>query len=794
MFHTTKNQMVMIKYFSILVLLCYWSLGAYAQNSAVDSLETLLSQHPAKDTTRVNLLNEAAYNYRSVDIEKLLNYTNEANELSDKLKFKKGKSESLRLMGIYYLLKSDNKLASDYFQQAITLAESIDNQQQIAKILNNIGVLYLRQSDFATAIENFDKALKIYEKIDDKIGIASACNNIGIIYYQQGNYIKTLEYYQKSLDIAEALGDKSQIATTCNNIGSIYETQGFYPKALEYFHKSLKMREEQSDKAGVSGTFNNIGNIFTKQGDFAKALEYYNKALIIKQELGDKVEIALSYNNIGTAYNFLQNHAKALEFYNKSLQIKEEIGDKQGITVSYYNIGKIYLAQNNYSEALTYFEKSLNLATEINSQSYIAFNNIELSNTYFYLKNYKKAILLGEKGYKMATVVGERELIKNAAEILSKTYSQMGDFKKAYYYHVEYKNLSDSIANKENTKKIVGMEYTYKFEKEKQAIELEQQRKEVIRKAEKRQQRIVLLSFVVGFGLMLALAILAFRSYLHKRNTNRILSKQKAEIIAQAEELKTTNDKLIELSDFKEGMTGMIVHDLKNPLNSILGSENIDRIKQAGKQMLTMVMNILDVQKFEDAKMKLNFENYSAYAIAQNAYSQVEMLLKEKNISFENKILAQIGVQTETEILERVFVNLMSNATKYTPNNGKISVGSEKCIVNSENFVKIFVSDTGQGIPADKIHLVFERFGQIEAKKSGGIRSTGLGLTFCKLAVEAHGGEIGVESQLGEGTTFWFTIPLGKELEQKRWSKPLTTPKEHPHINCQKKSSKRYCL
>ncbi|TAD95165.1 MAG: hypothetical protein EAZ97_15950 [Bacteroidetes bacterium] len=256
---------------------------------------------------------------------------------------------------------------------------------------------------------------------------------------------------------------------------------------------------------------------------------------------------------------------------------------------------------------------------------------------------------------------------------------------------------------------------------------------------------------------------------------NTTLEHQKEEIQAQAEELKTTNQKLVELDNFKEGMTGMIVHDLKNPLGSILASNDLERVKQSGKQMLNMVMNILDVQKFEDAKMVLDLQNHSAYNLVQNAHDQVALLIKEKNISFENQIDPQIGIQTESEILERVFVNLLTNAIKYTPNNGKITINQELGFINDElntqklisnsSFLMLKVSDSGQGIPADKLDLVFEKFGQVKATNSGGIRSTGLGLTFCKMAIEAHGGQIGVESELGEGTTFWFTVPKGLQLE-----------------------------
>ncbi|RLD84535.1 MAG: hypothetical protein DRJ10_00930, partial [Bacteroidetes bacterium] len=106
-------------------------------------------------------------------------------------------------------------------------------------------------------------------------------------------------------------------------------------------------------------------------------------------------------------------------------------------------------------------------------------------------------------------------------------------------------------------------------------------------------------------------------------------------------------------------------------------------------------------------------------------------------------------------------------AIKFTPNNGKIVIRTD-VPQGASQYTKITISDTGQGIPQDQIHRIFEKFGQISAKKSGKVHSTGLGLTFCKMAVEAHGGEIGVESELENlpvgkagGTTFWFTLPIG---------------------------------
>lgn len=253
---------------------------------------------------------------------------------------------------------------------------------------------------------------------------------------------------------------------------------------------------------------------------------------------------------------------------------------------------------------------------------------------------------------------------------------------------------------------------------------------------------------------------------------NEELNQQKEEIQTQAEDLKSTNDKLLELDHFKEGMTGMIVHDLKNPLNLIINTpktfsveKQLSITKQSGKQMLNMVMNILDVSKYEESEMIVDKSNYSLYKLSQNAIDEVNFLSDKKSIIIENEISTQTGVQADKEIVERVFVNILTNAIKYTPNNGKISLQSTIDDKNNE-YVKISICDTGQGIPKDKLNSVFDKFGQVAAKKSGNVRSTGLGLTFCKMAVEAHNGKISVESELEKGTNFIFTLPTGESFEK----------------------------
>lgn len=234
--------------------------------------------------------------------------------------------------------------------------------------------------------------------------------------------------------------------------------------------------------------------------------------------------------------------------------------------------------------------------------------------------------------------------------------------------------------------------------------------------------------------------------------------KQKTELEQQAKQLIETNSKLRELNSFKESLTQMIVHDLKTPLNVVLNFTTDDRVKFAGMQMLNLVQNLLDVQRYEHSKMNIKLQELSLNQMIHSAIYQLSFLIKEKNILLKFEQHKDYSIFADEEIMNRVFVNLLSNALKFTPTSKKVTIKLQEEASN----VQVLVSDSGPGIPEDQRDLIFEKFGQFIVKKAGNLGSTGLGLTFCKMAIEAHEGTIDFDSELGKGTTFICSIPLNK--------------------------------
>jgi len=243
-------------------------------------------------------------------------------------------------------------------------------------------------------------------------------------------------------------------------------------------------------------------------------------------------------------------------------------------------------------------------------------------------------------------------------------------------------------------------------------------------------------------------------------------------------ELKVSNNRLIELNVYKESMTAMIVHDFKNLLNTVIAfsetqpsTRRLQSINSAGRYMHNLVMNILDVQKFESVKVKLAMGENSVEKVVNEAIEQLHFLIEQKTINTTFKHTEELHTSFDYGLILRVLVNILSNAIKYVDLNGNIEIRA----LRKDHHILLSIKDDGIGITADKIGLVFEKYTQFNTDLSGALRSTGLGLAFCKMAVEAHNGTIGVESEPNKGSDFFFTLPLLNSSNGYHHKKEITT-------------------
>jgi PAS domain S-box-containing protein len=243
--------------------------------------------------------------------------------------------------------------------------------------------------------------------------------------------------------------------------------------------------------------------------------------------------------------------------------------------------------------------------------------------------------------------------------------------------------------------------------------------------------------------------------------------KTEKEMEIQRHHLQESYEQLRQLEVARDNLLNMIVHDMRSRLVLLMvGLEFLEKHEthnitdtnrgvlrkglSTARDLGQMVNSLLDVSKMESGKMKLTLKQCDLTEIAREVASSYELQRERRRFSIDAPP-APVNAVCDEDLVLRIVQNLFSNALKHTPIDGTITVRIQSLTGGQ----KVIVEDTGRGIDAYHLPKIFDRFYQVETLPG----STGIGLTFCKLAVEMHGGRIGVESTIGKGSRFWFTLP-----------------------------------
>lgn len=267
---------------------------------------------------------------------------------------------------------------------------------------------------------------------------------------------------------------------------------------------------------------------------------------------------------------------------------------------------------------------------------------------------------------------------------------------------------------------------------------------------------------------------LLLSTYYNAINKNKELEEKNEELKRLHKELKKNNIQLQQLDKEKNHLLGIAAHDLRSPLSNISGYLDLleytlpeNTVKQQAeifktlnlmtRYMLDLISDVLDYSKIASGKLEINRDNFDLIEFMEQAIMLNNILGEKKNIKihadyqFDNLIIF-----ADRNKMKQVMDNLLSNTLKYSDPNTHVHVN----IVLENDQVRVSVKDQGKGIPANEIGSLFQPFKTTSVKSTGGETSTGLGLVSVKKIIETHGGEIWVESEVGTGSVFSFTLPI----------------------------------
>ncbi|MCP4699793.1 MAG: response regulator [Gammaproteobacteria bacterium] len=245
-----------------------------------------------------------------------------------------------------------------------------------------------------------------------------------------------------------------------------------------------------------------------------------------------------------------------------------------------------------------------------------------------------------------------------------------------------------------------------------------------------------------------------------------------------------TNLRLEHANRAKAGFLASMSHELRTPLNSILGFSEVleaqyfghlnekqlgyvHHIANSGKHLLSLINDLLDTAKIDAGAMEMALEPTEAEEFIRTVLGMLKLQFRKKRLKVETVFDLDLPVfAADIRKCKQIMLNLLSNAIKYTSEGGRISVCTEQ---KGDKTLRTTVSDTGIGIAPKDLDRIFSEFRQADQVRDEAMGGTGIGLALTRRLVELHGGEIGVESKLGEGSSFWFTLPLKKFPSSEAW-------------------------
>lgn len=383
---------------------------------------------------------------------------------------------------------------------------------------------------YKRSLERNDSLYKFYR--------ACAINNIGY----ESQYIKNdleaaKKSYHESYEIFREIKNHSGLGVEINNLAYIYQHEGNIQKSVELYTEAGKLFEKQNQPLGLTSIYINLGDIYFNNDELEKAEEFFNKALTYAVKTDQKLVIANVYNQLGTTANKKKEFDKAISYYERALNIYEKDNNYNKRALVCLGLCNVYSNLKNWEKYEKYVLKAYSnslLSADLQVKAKV-YDRVAL--LYIFKGDYKKARVFSDSSYSFAKKLSYPELIANAAQNLSDIYKHDGNYNLAYKFLNEAKTIQDSIQTDVVKKSIIKSQYQMEYDKKSIELKSEQDKKDVIRKAEKRQQQIILALTLIALAVIAVFAMIAYKNYRKTKKQNLIIENQRQEVVLKNAEV-----------------------------------------------------------------------------------------------------------------------------------------------------------------------------------------------------------------------------------------------------------------
>ncbi len=646
-------------------------------------------------------------------------------------------------------------------QQLKNQLSHTEGKEKFQLLIKIIEKMHYNPIDEADDIAN--QMLDLANNLNDSRLMSKAYRAKCHIYGLLGKFDLYRETIHKALEVAKKTNDKKEIVRTLQDVSNYYVVFAKqYQKAEYYLFQALEMAENIQSKDLIPLSHAMLGTNYGNQRKYEKAMHHYFQAIEGFKKSGDKLKLAVAYNHLS---HYMRDKHKSIQYAELALQISKEIGNLILQHDNYLVLSKLYSSLKQYEKSVDYARKCVVISQQTQSSFSLADGYSDLIegllNLALQKEEREKMKLLEEADEHCTTVESLIESVNDSKFIESRYLVKFRRSRIQFHsgrYALALKTLQDleQLAYFKSDPRASVYDYLHLCHK-------------------------VLGNFEEALHYYQLYAEVLFNE---KDNESRKHA-EKLQTEFETKEKEKEVERLQELEVLKTRFFTQITHELRTPLTliqgpaqQILGSNDLSKIHTQAQiihrnanRLLNLVNQLLDLSKIEAHKMELKLQHGSISNFTEDIVQAFQTLAIKQQIQLDFITDAhedeEVLVLFDADKIEKILYNLLSNAFKFTPKQGKILCQLKLSFIHSNNIqAQIIVEDTGKGIDEKALPHIFDRFYQADSSHTRQAEGTGIGLALVKELIELLEGTIKVDSTVGKGTTFTLQLPLQVAKEQ----------------------------